>query len=96
MGMNPGGSCPSGRLIGAVLPVGNGTIEGVGCAWTCESECECECEWEGRGTGRLASSGLSRYGRCPVAVICEILDEGRDYISPDICQQLGLKKNIKG
>lgn len=30
-----------------------------------------------------------------MAVICEILDEGRDYISPDICQQLGLKKKLR-
>ena len=87
MGTNPGGSCPLGRLIGAVLPVGNGTIEGVGCGWACEDK------WEGRATGRLASSGLSKYGRCPVVDICEMLDVGRDYISPDVCQQLSSKKN---
>lgn len=73
VGTNPGGSCPEGRLEYIVLPVGGiGTIDGVTCAGDAEYDEGCG------GSGRSASAGLRKYGRCPDGVTCDMLDAGRE------------------
>lgn len=74
MGTKPGGSWPSGKMIGAVLLEGG--CEGMEGATECPREFAAGLSG-GSGTGLSASAGL-RYFEAVSSASLELLDWGRD------------------